>query len=79
MRNQLGDTVYNLRTQSGNTVVVWGRAPGMHVPGEPTTKEKLAYMDKEIEKYGTLEGPKGFRREIDIPSEIQNRRTGLPK
>lgn len=67
------DTVYELHTRSGS-VVVWGRAPGMAVPGEPTTEEKLAYLDEEIKEYETLEAPNGWGRRIDLPFMIQNRR-----
>ncbi len=63
---RIGDTVYKLYTQSGSTVI-WGRAPSMAVPGLPTTAEKLAYLDREIEEHGTLEGPNGHRQDISLP------------
>lgn len=71
--NRVGDIIYRLQTRSGS-IVVWGRSPGTHAPGEPTTAEKLAYLDEEIAKYGTLEGPKGRSRVIDLAFQIRNRR-----
>jgi hypothetical protein len=67
---RIEDTIYKLRTR-GRCTVIWGRAPGMDVPGEPTTAQKLAFLDKEMENYGTLEAPKGFRRDINLPFLIQ--------
>ena len=72
--NRLPAPEYRLRTHS-HSVVIWGHAPDMNIPGEPTTEEKLAYLDEEIERYGSLEGPNDWAREIDIRSQIRTRRS----
>ena len=69
-----GDSWYRLRTQS-HSIVVWRRAPGMEIPGEPTTRDKLAYLDEEVRRYGNLEGRNGESREFDVVTHILNQRT----
>lgn len=73
-QNRMEDTVYEMRTHS-HSRVIWGRAPGMEVPGEATTAEKLAYLDEEVRRYGNLEGPSGWSHVIDLPLEIKNQRS----
>jgi len=70
-----GGTEYLLRTHS-HSKVVWGRAPGMEVAGEPSTEAKLAYLDEEVKRYGNLEGPNGWPRDIPLQLLIQNQRSG---
>jgi hypothetical protein len=72
--NRIGDAVYHLHTRSG-TIVVWGRAPGVTTPGAPTTAEKLAYLDEEIQRYGTLEGPNDWERHLDLTLLIRTRQS----
>ncbi len=71
--SRVGDVVYRLHTANG-TVVVWGAPPGVKTPGQPTTAEKLAYLDEELRRYGTLEGHDGDSRELDLVSNIRRRR-----
>ena len=71
--NQLAHTVYRLYTRSGSRII-WGAAPGAKVASEPTTEEKIAYLDEEIRSYGTLEVSKDWRRDLDLLFEIPNRR-----
>ncbi|MHB8902763.1 MAG: cell division protein FtsQ/DivIB [Thermoguttaceae bacterium] len=73
--NRVEDAVYQLHTRSG-TIVIWGHAPGGKVAGDPGTAEKLAYLDDEIHRYGTLEGANDRPRLLDLPLLIANRRTG---
>lgn len=73
-QNQMEGTVFRMRTHSHSSII-WGRAPGMEVPGEAETAEKLAYLDAEVRKYGNLEGPSGWSHIINLPSEIRNQRS----
>jgi hypothetical protein len=73
-----GGIDYVLSTHS-HSEIRWGKAPGMEIPGEPTTAEKLAYLDGEMERYGNLEGANGWPRTIDVRAEIQSRRSGTPR
>lgn len=74
----VADTIYYLHTQGGS-IVEWGRAPGVDIPGEPSTEEKLAYLDKEIADYKTLEGPNGRARKIPLRFLIRDQRATEPK
>lgn len=76
--NQAANTIYELHTRGGS-IVEWGRAPGVDIPGEPTTEEKLAYLDKEIAAYKTLEGPDGVDRRIPLRFLIRNQRPNVPQ
>lgn len=70
---RIPDVTYRLRTRSGSSVL-WGHAPGLRVPGEPTADEKIAFLDAEVQRYGTLEGTNGWKREIDLLGEIRKGR-----
>ncbi len=70
--SRIGDAIYHLYTGNG-TRVVWGRPPGVNSPNEPETAEKLAYLDKEIQRYGTLEGPDGWQRHHDLTTLMRSR------
>ena len=48
----------------------------MEVAGEPSTEAKLAYLDEEVKRYGNLEGPNGWPRDIPLQLLIQNQRSG---
>ncbi len=75
---QAADTVYELHTRGGS-IVEWGRAPGVDVPGEPTTEEKLTYLDRQIAVYKTLEGPDGVACRIPLRLLIRNQRSRSPE
>jgi hypothetical protein len=72
----VADILYDLYTRSGS-IVAWGHAPGMNAPAEPTAAEKIAYLDRIIERYGTLEG-KDEPQEIDLLFHLRNRSAALP-
>jgi hypothetical protein len=59
---------YRLFTRGG-TEILWGRPPGMEVPGEPPAPGKLARLLKLQEDSGTLEGQNG-------PQQLDVRRPG---
>lgn len=67
------DYVYELYTHGGSRVI-WGRAPGAELPGEPSTAEKLQFLESWIAQNGTLEGARD-PHEIDVPSLFKRSRT----
>ena len=68
-----GGNDFILRTHSHSSVR-WGKAPQTDLPGDPTTGQKLAFLDEQMQKFGSLEGPNGWPQTIDLPAELQNRR-----
>jgi len=69
---------YELFARSG-TRIIWGRAPGTDMPGEPPAVDKVARLQKYAREHGTLDGPHGPQR-LDVTSpqslRVSRRTTG---
>jgi len=55
---------YELVTKGG-TRILWGRAPGAEIPGEPQAADKVARLVEYQQQNGTLEGP-GGPQQLDV-------------
>jgi hypothetical protein len=58
------DIVLQLQAKGGSTII-WGRAPGTDHPGELTSAQKVARLDKYVTEFGSFSRPSG-PYEIDI-------------
>jgi hypothetical protein len=58
------DSAYQLVTKRG-TRILWGRAPGAEILGEPTAAEKRAWLVEHQQENGTLEGRDG-PQQLDV-------------
>jgi hypothetical protein len=59
-----GDVQFEIFSRKGSRVI-WGVAPHVYHPGEPTAAEKLARLKKYVADRGSLEGTKG-PQDLDV-------------
>ena len=60
------EPTFELYTRGG-TRILWGRAPGMDLPGEVPAPEKVARLKRYKQEHGTLEGINGPQK-LDVRS-----------
>ncbi|MBS0205767.1 MAG: hypothetical protein JSS49_22930 [Planctomycetes bacterium] len=63
-RTAPADIVLQLQSKSGSTII-WGRSPGTDHPGELTSAQKVARLEKYLTEFGSFDRPSG-PYEIDI-------------